>query len=187
MTEQELIKLLRGRDEEAFRWLVEEYRNKVFATILNITQNREDAEDAAQEVFIKVYESIADFKEQSSLSTWIFRIAVHKAIDKTRKRKRIARLHSIIPWWMPEEGKPVGENFHHPGLIMEQKEKAAVLFKAIEGLPEKQRVAFTLIRIQGMSYEETSVLLDQSIKAIESLISRAKINLQKALNQFYIR
>lgn len=183
MNEQELIQQLRQRDESAFRQLVETYRNKVYNTVLNILQDPGDAEDSAQDVFIQVYESISSFKEESSLSTWIYRIAVRKALDKLRRRKTRQRLHQWIPW-LPEE-EAVKTNFYHPGITLDNKEKAAVLFRAIETLPEKQKIAFTLIRIQGMNYEEVSMILQQSIKAIESLVSRAKQNLQKQLENFH--
>ena len=100
MNEQELIQQLRQRDESAFRQLVESYRNKVYNTVLNILQDTSEAEDSAQEVFIQVYESISSFKEESSLSTWIYRIAVRKALDKLRRRNsRSAKenLPNLVP------------------------------------------------------------------------------------------
>ena len=153
------------KDEAAFKWLVEAYRNKVYNTVLNILQDEAEADDSAQEVFIQVYESISSFKQESSLSTWIYRIAVRKALDKLRKRKTRKQLNKFLPWWMPEEKKS-GRNFYHPGVTLENKQKAAVLFKAIDSLPEKQKLAITLIKVQGMNYEEASTIMDQSIKAI---------------------
>ena len=185
MNEQELIQQLRQGNEPAFGWLVENYRNRVFHTVLNILQDTKDAEDVAQETFIQVFESIGSFKEESSLSTWIHRIATRKAIDKIRRRKTRQKLHKFLPWWMPEEKKSSDESFHHPGIVAENKEKAAVLFKAIESLPEKQKLAFTLIKIQGMNYEEACEIMQQNVKAVESLISRAKMNLQKELQEYY--
>ncbi len=185
MNEQELIQQLRQGNEPAFRWLVENYRNRVFHTVLNILQDTKEAEDAAQETFIQVFESVKTFNEESSLSTWIYRIAVRKALDKIRKRKTRQRLHTLMPWWMPEEKKSTDQSFHHPGIMAENKEKAAVLFKAIESLPEKQKLAFTLIKVQGMNYEEACEIMQQNIKAVESLISRAKTNLQKELGDYY--
>ncbi|MEO7983413.1 MAG: RNA polymerase sigma factor [Bacteroidota bacterium] len=185
MSEQELIQQLKQGNEPAFRWLVENYRNRVFHTVLNILQDRKEAEDAAQETFIQVFESVSSFKEESSLATWIYRIAVHKALDKIRRRKTRQRLHKMIPWWMPEEKKSTGDLFYHPGIQAENKEKAAVLFKAIESLPEKQKLAFTLIKVQGMNYEDACELMQQNIKAVESLITRAKLNLQKLLEEYY--
>jgi RNA polymerase sigma factor (sigma-70 family) len=181
LEEKELISRLVQKDEVAFKWLVETYRNKVYNTVLNILQDDADADDSTQEVFIRVYEAISSFKHQSSLSTWIYRISVRKALDKLRKRKTRQQLRKILPWWMPEENKSVSGNFDHPGVTLENKQKAAVLFKAIDALPEKQKVAITLIKVQGMNYEEASAIMNQSIKAIESLISRAKQNLEKQL------
>lgn len=185
MNEQELIQQLRQGNEPAFRWLVESYRNRVFHTALNILQDSKEAEDAAQETFIQVFESVGAFKEESSLSTWIYRIAVRKALDKIRRRKTRQRLHTLLPWWMPEEAKSKEASFQHPGIVTENKEKAAVLFRAIDSLPEKQKLAFTLIKVQGMNYEEACEVMQQNIKAVESLISRAKINLQKQLEDYY--
>ena len=185
LNEQELIQQLRQGNEPAFRWLVDNYRNRVFHTVLNILQDRDEAEDAAQETFIQVFESISSFKEESSLSTWIYRIAVRKALDKLRRRKTRQRLHKILPWWMPEEKKSEDVSFHHPGIVAENKERSSVLFKAIASLPEKQRLAFTLIKVQGMNYEEACELMQQNIKAVESLITRAKTNLQKLLETYY--
>lgn len=185
MNEQELIQQLRQGNEPAFRWLVENYRNRVFHTVLNILQDTNEAEDAAQETFIQVFESVKSFKEESSLSTWIYRIAVHKALDKIRRRKTRKRLHTLLPWWMPDEKKSSEALFQHPGIATENKEKAAILFKAIETLPEKQKLAFTLIKVHGMNYEEACEILQQNSKAVESLISRAKVNLQKQLENYY--
>jgi RNA polymerase sigma-70 factor (ECF subfamily) len=123
LNEQELIQQLKQGHEPAFRWLVESYRNRVFHTALNILQDSGDAEDAAQETFIQVFESVASFKEESSLSTWIYRIAVRKALDKIRRRKTRQRLHTLLPWWMPDETKSRETLFHHPGIAAENKEK----------------------------------------------------------------
>jgi len=185
LNEQELILQLRQGNEPAFRWLVNHYRNRVFHTLLNIVQDTRETEDAAQEVFIQVYESIHSFKEESSLSTWIYRIAVRKGLDKLRRRKSRQRLRQVLPWWMPEEKRSAEDHFYHPGIVVENKEKASVLFKAIDSLPEKQKVAFTLIKVQGMSYEEACAVMEQNIKAVESLVTRAKGNLQKKLESYY--
>jgi RNA polymerase sigma factor (sigma-70 family) len=185
LNEKELIQQLQQGQEPAFRLLVETYRNRVYHTVLNILQDAAEADDAAQEVFIQVYESVGRFKEESSLSTWIYRIAVHKALDKLRRRKARRRLQQWLPWWMPDEKKSGNEAFYHPGIALDKKETAAALFKAIDSLPEKQRLAFTMVKIQGLPYIETSKILQQSIKSIESLISRAKESLQKKLQEYY--
>ena len=186
MEEKELISQLVQKDETAFKWLVEAYKSKVYFTVLNILQDEAEADDSAQDVFIQVYESISSFKQQSSLSTWIYRIAVRKALDKLRKRKTRQQLNKYLPWWMPEENITKSENFYHPGILVENKQKAAIFFKAINALPEKQKIAITLIKVQGMSYEQASEIMDQSVKAIESLISRAKQNLERQLHKQHL-
>ena len=185
MKEQEHIHELRLGSENAFRWLVNHYRNRVYNTVLNILQQEEEAQDAAQETFIQIFESVAKFKEESSLATWIYRIAVRKALDKLRKRKLIKGLQVILPWWMPEEKKKDNNSFIHPGVLAENKEKAGILFNAISTLPINQQVAFTLIKVQCMDYKEAAGIMEQSIKGIESLVSRAKANLQKKLAIYY--
>jgi RNA polymerase sigma-70 factor (ECF subfamily) len=86
---------------------------------------------------------------------------------------------------MPDERKSGEAVFDHPGIALDKKEKAAVLFKAVSALPEKQRLAFTLIKMQGLSYIEAAAILQQNTKAIESLISRATKNLQVQLQIYY--
>lgn len=185
MEERHLIDQLKGKQEAAFRWLVEEYRNRVFHSAFNILQNSADAEDAAQETFMQIYDSIHSFKGECSLNTWIYTIAIRKALEKLRKRKNRSRLHQIIPFWMPGEKKSPEAIELNPGILTENKEKALVLFNAINSLPENQRVAFTLIRVQGMKYEEVCAIMDMKLKAVESLVSRAKENLKKNLDNYY--
>lgn len=185
MEERILIDQLRSKQESAFRWLVEEYRNRVYYSAFNILQNSEDAEDAAQETFIQVYDSIGSFKEEASLSTWIYKIAIRKALEKLRKRKNRQRLHQWIPWWMPNEKASEQAIELNPGISAENKEKAFALFSSINSLPENQRIAFTLIRVQGLKYEEVCAIMDLKVKAVESLVSRAKETLKKKLDTYY--
>ncbi len=185
LNEPELIEQLRQKQEPAFRQLVETYRDRVYATVYNMLLNDQEAEDAAQEVFISVFESIGQFRGESSLSTWLYRVAVRKAIDKLRKRKNRQRLREWLPSWMPTEKNNRAQLLDHPAAKAEQKEKAAVLFKAVSELPNNQQTAFTLIKIQGMRYDEVAAIMQLNIKAVESLISRAKINLQKKLEKYY--
>lgn len=180
MDEKQLIEQLKQGDEPAFRWLVNNYRNRVYHTVLNLLQNNKEAEDAAQETFIEVHRSIKGFREEASLATWISRIATRKAIDKLRRQKTREKWTN---WWGKENNEV--EVFEHPGILAENKEKASILFKAIQSLPEKQRIAFTLIKVQGMPYEEACEILQQNIKAVESLIGRARLNLQKLLAEHY--
>jgi RNA polymerase sigma factor (sigma-70 family) len=180
MGERFVQELILG-DELAFKALVKEHQSRVYHHAMQILRNREEAEDVCQETFIQVYESIKSFKGQSSLSTWIIRIAINKALEKLRKEKRRNQLREILPWWMPEESKSIDSIQMHPGIKLEDKETAAMLYKAIDSLNPNQRVAFTLIKLDEISYTEASEMMDLSIKAIESLVSRAKENIKKKL------
>ena len=181
MIEKELIAGLKSGDEHAYRFLVEQYRNRLYYALLNILQHADDAEDALQESFIQVFKSIQTFREESGLYTWIYRIAVSKALERLRKQKARKKLQQFLPWWMPSEKRSIDAVELNPGISTERRALANALFEAISLLPESQRLAFTLIRIQGMTYEEVCSIMGLKLKAVESLVSRAKENLKKRL------
>ncbi|MHA8050497.1 RNA polymerase sigma factor [Aquirufa sp. ROCK-SH2] len=169
------------KDEVAFRDLVKNHQNRIFHHAMQILRNREEAEDVCQETFVQVFESIKSFKGDSSLSTWIIRIVIHKSLEKIRKQKRRQRLLEFLPWWMPNETNSMHATELNPGIQLENKEKAIALYQAIDKLSPNQRVAFTLIKIDEMPYSEASDVMNLSIKAVESLVSRAKENIKKQL------
>jgi RNA polymerase sigma-70 factor (ECF subfamily) len=138
------------------------------------------AEDLAQEVYIQVFRSIGTFRGDAKLSTWMYRIAVTKALGWERKQKGIRRWKN----WFAGNEKAAGTDFHHPGVLAEQKELAAILFKAIQSLPEQQRIAWILIKTEGLSYAETAEIMETTEKAIEALQYRAKANLRKYLQSY---
>lgn len=182
MDEQELILLLRKKDRAAFKWLVERWQDMVYNTALGMLQNAEDAEDVAQEVFVQVYESIDSFKEESKLSTWIYRISVTKSLDairrKTRK-KRFAFLKSLHGDNMELIHDP--PDFVHPGVKAENKQNSEMLFSAIKELPNNQKAAFVLNKIEMLSYKEVAEIMNLTTNAVDSLLQRAKKNLKAYL------
>jgi RNA polymerase sigma factor (sigma-70 family) len=182
LTEHELIQGLKDGDEAAFKFLVDNYKDRVYNTAIGIVQNAEDAEDVAQEVFIQVYRSISSFKGESRLSTWLYRIATTRALDLLRSRKSKKRA-GILQRLFGDNNEPIFElpDFNHPGVAMDRKENAAKLFKAISQLPENQRVAFTLHKLEDLSYQEISEIMKSTVPAVESLMHRAKQNLRKML------
>jgi RNA polymerase sigma factor (sigma-70 family) len=182
LTEQELISQLRQGDEHAFKQMVTEYQDTVFNTALGILQQSSDAEDTAQEVFIQVYRSIHQFKEQASLATWIYRITVSKCLDVLRRNKRKKRF-GFITNILGSNNQPLYESadFNHPGVSLEKKEDAALLFKMISLLPENQKAAFILNKLEGLSYNEIALILHTTESAVDSLLQRAKQNLRKNL------
>ena len=186
MDERILVEKLKQGDESAFKSIVETWQNMVYNTALGIVQNAEDAEDIAQETFVQVYQSIKSFKGESKFSTWLYRITIAKALDHERRKKRKKRF-AFVKSLFGEESEVVVHppDFHHPGVVLDQKENAAVLFQAIGQLPENQRVAFTLHKVDGLSYQEVSEVMDTSVSSVESLMHRAKTNLKKKLEDYY--
>jgi RNA polymerase sigma factor (sigma-70 family) len=186
LNELELIQQLRAGDEGAFKSLVANYQDLVYNTALGIVQNSEDAEDVAQEVFIQVYRSIDQFKGDARLSTWIYRITTTKALDHIRSRKRKKRFAFITSLFGPNDElihEPV--DFQHPGVALDRKEQAALLFRMIEQLPENQKVAFTLHKTEELSYQEIADVMQLSVSAVESLLFRARQNLRRLLEKYY--
>ena len=183
MEEKKLIKNLREGDENAFRLLVDKYKNFIFNTSISIIQNTEEADDLTQEVFIQIYKSINKFREKSSLSTWIYRITLSKCYEHLRFKKRKKRFSKIINLFR-EDGSSIDiPEFHHPGIILEKKEEAKMLFEAINSLNIEQKNAYILKNIQGLSYKKISRIMERSTSSIESLIFRAKKNLKKYLEK----
>jgi RNA polymerase sigma factor (sigma-70 family) len=186
LNQPELIEQLKRGDETAFKKLVEECQDMVYNTVVSIVQDEDTADDITQEVFIQVFQSISSFKGESKISTWLYRIAVSKALDHERRQKRKKRFAFVQRLF----GGAVSEGIHpadflHPGIILERKESAAGLFSALKKIPDTQRAAFTLHKLEGLSYQEIAAVLNTTLAAVESLMGRAKTNLRKELAELY--
>lgn len=186
MNDPDLLERLRNGDPAAYREFVEAWKNMVFNTSLGIVQNFEDAEDVAQDVFVQVFQSISSFKGESRLSTWLYRITITKSLDHQKKKKRKKRF-GYVKSLFGLEGEQTVEvpEFFHPGIALENKENSAVLFRAIDKLPDLQKTAFTLNKVEGLSYQEICEVMNTSLSSVESLIHRAKNNLKKHLEEYY--
>jgi len=186
LNEWTLIEQLKQGDQTAFRQIVETWQDLVYNTAIGIVQNAEDAEDVAQEVFVQVYESIDGFKGESKLSTWLYRITLSKAMDHLRRKKRKKRFAFVRSLFGENNEATIHPpDFNHPGVLMDNKETAATLFTALSQLPENQRIAFTLHKIEGLSYQEVSEVMGTTVSSVESLMHRAKNNLKKNLENYY--
>jgi len=188
LTEHEFIHALKSHSQRAYGILIDEYEQKVFATCISFVPNKEDAEDIAQEVFLEVFNSIHTFKGDSKLSTWIYRIATNKCLEFIRKhntKKRFAFLQNISGNELPLDRTNYFTEINHPGIQLENKQTSEMLFKAINQLPEAQRIVFTLHKVDDKSHDEISEILNKSVSSIESLMFRAKRNLQVILKDFY--
>ncbi len=186
MNEKEIIKALQAGNQSEFSLLIDLYQDKVYSCALGMLQQSQDAEDVAQEVFIEVYRSILNFRGESALGTWIYRITVNKALEFIKKKQRKKRFGFLVPLFGEKE-EPMVEipDFYHPGIALEQKELSATLFKAINALPERQKTTFLLHKTEQLSYQEISDILEISLSSVESLIFRAKKKLQELLQDYY--
>jgi RNA polymerase sigma-70 factor (ECF subfamily) len=158
----------------------------VYNLILSFLQNTEDAEDVTQEVFIEVFRSLNKFKGNSTISTWIYRISVNKSLDFLRKKNRKKRFAFINSLFTNEDKNQEiiqVANFEHPGVLLEQKENARILFKLINELKENQKTAFILFHIEELSQKEIAEIMGISSKAVELLIRRAKLKLKEKIEK----
>ena len=186
MNEWTLIEKLKQGDEEAFKTIVDTWQNMVYNTAIGIVQQAEDAEDITQEVFVQVYQSVSSFKGDSKFSTWLYRIAITKSLDHERRKKRKKRF-AFVKNLFGEKSEEIYHppDFNHPGVMLDKKEDAAALFRVINKLPGNQRIAFTLHKIEGLSYQEVSEVMKTTLSSVESLMHRAKNNLRKNLENHY--
>lgn len=182
-----LVDRLISGEEAAYRETVGTYSSNVFNTALAILQNQEDAEDISQEVFIELFRSVSRFRGESSLSTWIYRITVTKSLEHIRKNSRKKRSGLFTRILGTEKTVDIStvDPFYHPGISLENRERSAILFKAIEKLPDNQKIAFLLHKVEGLAQAEIADIMKLSVSAVESLIVRAKQKLKSLLSVYY--
>lgn len=164
--------------------MIIENQDRVYNTCLGFMKNAQEAEDMAQEVFIHVFQNIAKFKGESKLSTWIYRITTNKCLEEIRKKgrqKRSAHLEDISDAMVQNRAA----DFFHPGIALEDQERATILMEAIDKLPDQQKTAFTLSKMEQLSYDEISKVMAKSVSSVESLLFRAKQNLRQLLTAYY--
>ena len=177
-------KILKG-DDASFASLIEKHKTMAYNIAYRILKSREDAEEIAQDSFLKAYHSLKEFKRESKFSTWLYRITIAKALDHERRKKRKKRFAIVKKIFGDPADEGLLPDFQHPGVTFDKKETAAILFKAIKELPENQRIAFTLHKVEGLSYQEVSDVMKTSVSSVESLMHRAKNNLKKLLENYY--
>ncbi len=178
---------LQAVSSEAFKSLVDENLHKVVNICYRFVNNRQEAEDLAQETFIEVYRSISKFRGDATISTWIHQIAVRKSLDIVRKRKRKKRIgffQGAIHLDDPEVDIAASSSTR-PDSILEIDERRRLLQAALATLPPNQHTAFVLSKYDGLSYDEIAQVMDTSTSAVTALIHRAKNNLRKRLSRYY--
>lgn len=187
---QELLSLLgriRQGDEPAFRQLYEKTKSRVFNTALSYVRSREDAEEITQDVFVDVFRGAEGFRSEAGVTTWLYRMTINKSLDFLKHKKRRKRFAFLTSLFDAQTGATLYDppDFVHPGVALENQENAAHLFKAIDTLPDKQKTAYILTRIEGLSHSEAAEVMMTSVGGIESLLQRATVNLKKQLAGCY--
>jgi RNA polymerase sigma-70 factor (ECF subfamily) len=179
--------MLRVRDDEpgAFEQLVNQYQHRLVAVMNHLVGNAEEAEDLAQEAFLRVYRARKKYHPRSKFSTWLFTIANNLALNCLRSRQR----KPVVPLSTHDSGplgaRPAEQLVHDrgggPTHKLQQQELAAVIRTALDGLNERQRMAVVLNKFEDMNYAEIAEVMNLTTKAVKSLLSRARMNLRAAL------
>jgi RNA polymerase sigma-70 factor (ECF subfamily) len=187
--ELELVIKAREGDASAFSTLLRRYEGKIFRLAMNITQNREDAEDVLQEAFFKAYEHLDQFQGNSRFYTWIVRIAVNQALMKLRKRKsdRAVSLDEQIDTGEDTVVREIATWDPDPEQRYSQDELHTILTSAVDELAPIYRTVFTLRDVDGLSTEETAEALDLTVPAVKSRLLRARLQLRDKLTRFFKR
>lgn len=188
MDEAQLIKGIQEGDRKSFQILVETYQRMVVNTCLGIVHNKADAEDLAQDVFLEIFRNAQNFRGDSKLSTWLYRIATNRSLNLIRSNKRKRFFQSIEETFTGGRNRAgeISENrADQPDQSITDQQRSDILHRAIDQLPEKQRIAFILNKYEDLSYQQIAEVMEISLASVESLIHRAKKNLQEQLLDCY--
>jgi RNA polymerase sigma-70 factor (ECF subfamily) len=184
MTDDKLIRNIARRDREAFAELVRRYQDRVYSVCVGLLHDHPSAQDAAQEVFLEVYRSAAGFRFECRVSSWLYRIAVSRALNMIRSRRRsrsqqVLSLSDVQMSAADDVWKKSGEP--SPEESFERTERRAFIHGAVDSLPPKQRIPLILQRFEGFTSAEIAEILDLPVTAVEARIRRARSNLKKQI------
>lgn len=186
MSESEYIKRCQEGDQEAFGQLVTMYENKILNYCYRMLGDRTDAEDATQEVFVKLYRFIGSFTGQSAFSTWLYKIASNVCLDFLRKNKRHT-VDTVSLHQQNAEGEEFLLNIEDKGRTpyesAQMNEAQRALFAALSQLNEEQRKVVVLRDVEGLSYEEIAAVTGLATGTVKSRINRARQALKKLLEK----
>jgi RNA polymerase sigma-70 factor (ECF subfamily) len=186
--EGQLVSAAKAGDAAAFEELVNRYERKIFRLGMNITQNKEDAEDVMQEAFLKSFKNLDHFQGDSRFYTWLVRIAVNEALMKLRKR-RPNQVSIDEPLTNDDDSvfREIEDWGPSPEQRFAQTELNTILNEVIGELDPIFRVVFLLRDVEGVSTEETAQILGISVAAVKSRLLRARLKLRQKLNKYFRR
>jgi RNA polymerase sigma-70 factor (ECF subfamily) len=180
-----LMLRVRGDEPGAFEELVSNYQHRLIGVLHHLVGSAEEAEDLAQEAFLRVYRARHQYKPKAKFSTWLFTIANHLALNALRSRKR----KPALPLPAAESGATPAEQLiradgERPSGALRHRELVGVIQAALAGLNERQRLAVVLNKYEDMNYQEIADILDLTVPAVKSLLSRARANLRQELRKY---
>jgi RNA polymerase sigma-70 factor, ECF subfamily len=185
LSDEELMTRIAGSDAQAFEILVRRHQRRILNLIYRSIGDRIQAEDVAQEVFLRVWRAAEDYTPKAKFTTWVYRIAVNLCLDalKATHRKQ-PFMHLYAGDENPSENDGVLNGYDgapSPEELLIDAEESGRIFAALQGLPTNQRLAVVLKKFDGLSYDEISRILGCSVSAVESLLVRAKRTLRDQL------
>jgi len=181
-----LVRAFQAGDTDVFDELVLRHKDNIFNLCYRFLGDYHEANDSAQDVFIKVYRSLKKFRFQSSFSTWLYRVAVNtcknriKSLDY-RFKKRMRRLDSHDPTNGSNPSLEFADESPSPMAELEKKERSLLVQKAVESLPGSKRTMIILRHIEGLSYDEISDITGCNLGTVKSKLARARSDLRKKL------
>lgn len=160
-------------DKQAYAHIINKYKNLLYATILRMTQNQQDAQDLVQEVFIKVYNQLDKYDKKGEFSSWLYRVAINHCMDEFRKKRYKMKQVELNGETMV--------NTRHPEVIYFKKEQSRQLERLIQTLPEDERLIILLRYVNELSYNEISELVGVPLSMVRNKIHRAKKKMRNTL------
>ena len=187
MQDEELIRQFQHGDEQAFDELVKRYQGQVNNTCYRFLSDVQDARDAAQDIFVKVYAASRQFRPEAKFSTWLYRVMINHCLNVLRARKRRRWLSTFTSRESRHnlDHLSVADESGNPAAELEKAERIRVVQKAIDSLNSEQRTAIILHRYQGLSYKEIADIMQTSIASVESRLHRAKLALSRMLADYF--
>ncbi|MBE7028806.1 MAG: sigma-70 family RNA polymerase sigma factor [Ruminococcaceae bacterium] len=184
MSEKELLKLAKEGHIDAFEKLIDAHQKRIYNISLKMLANEQDAFDASQDALLKVFKYLKNFKENSSFSTWVYKIAVNTCLDYINKNKKTSQNISLDETITQKDNETTlqfedkGQNVFD---LVLKSERERVLYDALNKLNSEQREMIILRDIEGFSYEEIAVITNNNLGTVKSKISRARIKLKELL------
>jgi len=182
-----LVQASKNGDVAAFEQLVKRYDRKLFRIAQSVTHNREDSQDAVQEAFLKAYQHLGDFRGDSKFSTWLIRITLNQSLMKLRKRN-LSKEVSVDQDFETEEylfPREIADWHPNPEQLYSGSELLDILTRSLEELVPVSRAVFVLRDIEGLSIEQTAIVLNLSQSAVKSRLWRARLQLRERLNKYF--